>query len=126
MVLKAVSGRFRRISAYGAGTGGRSGKVPESSGVKWYRFRRQVPGRFRCMLASVPEVVGSGRFRKVGSGRSWKVPEGSESSGTCWYGFRRQVRTFRRVAKSSARVAVGSGGRVLVRRVPVWFVALQP
>ena len=83
-------------------------KVPESSGVKWCRFRKQVPGRFpedfggfRCMLASVPEV-GSGRFRKVGSGRS-KFRRVPESSGACWCRFQRQG-------------GVGSGGRV--QKVP--------
>ena len=37
----------------GVGSGGRFRKVPESSGVCWCRFRRQVPegsGEFRCVL----------------------------------------------------------------------------
>ena len=59
-----------------------------------------------------PEVVGSGKFRKVGSGRSWRLPE---SSGTCWCRLWRQGSEgsggFRRVP---ARVGVGSGGRVQV------------
>ena len=47
------SGRFRRVRACaGVGSGGRFQKVPEGSGVKWCRFRRQVP-------------EGSGRFRRV-------------------------------------------------------------
>ena len=53
-----------------AGSGGRFRKVPESSGVGWCRFRRQVPegsGEFRCVLV---------------------VPE---SSGVCWCRFRRRV-----------------------------------
>ena len=56
------SGRFRKVpegfrrvpACAGAGSGGKFRKVPESSGVKWCRFRRQVPedfGGFRCMLA---------------------------------------------------------------------------
>ena len=54
--------------------------------------------------------MSSGSFRKVGSGRFWKVPE---SSGACWCRFQRQGSEgsggFRRVP---ARVGVGSGGRV--------------
>ena len=79
---------------------GSGGKFPEGS------------GRFRRVLVYAPEVVGSGKFRKVGPGRSWRVPE---SSGTCWCRFRRQGSEgyggFRRVP---ARVGVGSGGRVQV------------
>ena len=79
---------------------GSGGKFPEGS------------GRFRRVPVYAPEVVGSGKFRKVGSGRSWRVPE---SSGTCWCRFRRQGSEgsggFRRVP---ARVGVGSGGRVQV------------
>ena len=76
------------------------------------------------MLAEVPEVVGSRRFRKVGSGRSWKrVPE---SSGPCWCRFRRQGSErsggFRRVP---ARVGVRSGGKVQVPESSGVFVALQ-
>ena len=91
------------------GSGGRFRKVPESSGVKWCRFRRQGPegsGEFRCKMVYVPEAS-SGRFRRVpvyagvGSGGGFrKVPKGwfrkvSEGSG----GFRRVP----------ARVGVGSG-----------------
>ena len=65
---------------------GSGGKFPEGS------------GRFRRVPVYAPEVVGSGKFRKVGSGRSWRVPE---SSGTCWCRFRRQG-------------SEGSGGRVQV------------
>ena len=56
------------------GSAGRFRKVPESSGVCWCRFRRQVPER----------EASSGRFRKVPA----KVPE---SLGVCWCRFRRQV-----------------------------------
>ena len=61
------SGRFRRIPACaGVGSGGRLWQVPESSAVKWCRFRRQVPkgsGRFRRV--PVYAGVGSGgRFRR--------------------------------------------------------------
>ena len=46
------SGRFRRLPACaGAGSGGGFRKVPESSGVCWCRFRRQV-------------AEGSGEFRR--------------------------------------------------------------
>ena len=37
----------------GSGEGCRFRKVPKSSGVCWFRFRRQVPegsGQFRCVL----------------------------------------------------------------------------
>ena len=54
----------------GVGSGGRFRKVPESSGVCWCRFRRQVPegsGEFRCVLVVL------------------------ESSGVCWCRFRRQI-----------------------------------
>ena len=64
------SGRFRRVPD-GVGSGGGFRKVPESSGVKWCRFRRQVPegsGRFR----RVPEYAGIGS-----GGRVRKVPESS-------------------------------------------------
>ena len=55
----------------GAGSGGRFWKVPESSGVCWCSFRRQVPeagsGEFRCVLSAVqvPEEgsEGYGEFR---------------------------------------------------------------
>ena len=66
----------------GVGSGGRFQKVPESSGVCWCRFRRQVPessGEFRRVPVSAG--VGSG-------GRFQKVPE---SSGVCWCRFWRQV-----------------------------------
>ena len=60
----------------GVGSGGRFRKVPESSGVCWCRFRRQVP-------------EGSAEFRRVAGvgsgGRFRKVPE---SSGVCWCRFR--------------------------------------
>ena len=75
------SGGFRRMLVYVPEAGsGRFRKVPESSAVKWSRFRRQVPegsedfGGFWCMLR---------RFQK-GVGRFRQVPE---SSGVC----RRQV-----------------------------------
>ena len=96
------SGRFRRVPAYaGVGSGGRFGKVPESSGVKWCRFRKQVPGRFRKISEGSGDAgVGSGGgFRKVPKGWFRKVLEGSG-------GFRRVL----------ARVGVGSGGRV--QKVP--------
>ena len=35
------------VRVAGAGSGGRFRRVPESSGVCWCRFRRQVPVRFR-------------------------------------------------------------------------------
>ena len=51
-VPEAGSGRFRMVAAYaGVGSGGRLRKVPESSAVKWCRFGKQVPGRFRRFLA---------------------------------------------------------------------------
>ena len=85
------------VPAYaGVGSGGRLRKVPESSGVKWCRFGKQVPGRFRRVpvyagvgsgggFRKVPKLEGSGGLRRflarvgVGSrGRVRKVPEGSE------------------------------------------------
>ena len=66
----------------GSVEGCRFRKVPESSGVCWCRFRRQVAegsGQFR----TVPMCAG------VGSGSKFrKVPE---SSGVCWCRFRRQL-----------------------------------
>ena len=48
------SGRFRRVpECAGVGSGGGFRKVLESSFVKWYKFRRQVPegsGEFRCKM----------------------------------------------------------------------------
>ena len=88
-VAGAGSGEFRCVA--GAGSGGRFRKVPESSGVCWCKFRRQVPEgcRFRnvpessgVLLAQVPET-GSGRFRKVpvcagvGSGGKFRKVAGS-------------------------------------------------
>ena len=62
-VPEAGSGRFRMVPAYvGVGSGGRLRKVPESSAVKWCRFRKQFPGRFQ---------------------KIWK------GSGVCWRRFRR-------------------------------------
>ena len=57
--------RFRKVPAYaGVGSGGSSeGSGEASSG----RFRKISEGSGVCWR----------RFRKVGSGRSWKVPEGS-------------------------------------------------
>ena len=60
-------------------SGGKFRKVPESSGVCYCRFRRQVPEGFR----RVPVCAGvgsAGKFRKV-----------PESSGVCYCRFRRQV-----------------------------------
>ena len=61
------------VRVAGAGSGQRFRKVPESSGVCWCRFRKQVP-------------EGPGTFRR--------------DSGVCWCGFRRQdsegSREFRR------------------------------
>ena len=78
------------LRIWGAGSGGRFQKVPESSGVCWCRFRRQVPEGsegFWCVLVRVPEAT-SGSFWRVpvcagvGSGDNfWKVPEGSEGFG---------------------------------------------
>ena len=41
------------MCAGGVGSGGRFRTVPEGSGVRWCRFRRQVPdgsGKFRCVV----------------------------------------------------------------------------
>ena len=108
-VAEEGSGRFRRVPACaGVGSGGRLRKVPESSGVKWCRFRKQIPGRFRKIS------VGSERLIPEGLGKFRRVPE---SSGACWCRFQRQGSDgsggFRRVP---ARVGVGSGGRV--QKVP--------
>ena len=128
----AGSGEFRCVA--GVGSGGRFRKVPESSGVCWCKFRRQVPEGCRFRRVPVCAGVGSGgRFRKVpeaGSGRFRGVPAcagvGSggrfrkvpESSGVCWCRFRRQVPEgcrFRKVPESSGvcwyrrQVPEGSG-----------------
>ena len=58
------------------GTGGRARKVPESSGVCWCRFRRQVP---EAGSLPVCAIVGSGgRFRKVreSCGVNWCIGTG--------------------------------------------------
>ena len=114
------------------GSEGRFQKVPESSGVCWCRFQRQVPegsGGFRCVLAE----ASSRRFRRVpvcaGIGSGGKFPKFPEGSGVCWCGvgsggkLRRQVPeassggNFRNVPESSGACwCIGSGGRV--RKVP--------
>ena len=95
----------------GAGSGGGFRKVPESSGVCWCRFRRQVPegsgefhagvgsgGRFSKVQSSGVcflqiREAGSGRFRTVpmcaGVGSGGKFRKVPESSGVCWCRFGR-------------------------------------
>ena len=96
MCAGAGSGKFRCVLV-----------VPESSGMCWCRFRKQVPegsGEFRCVAG-----VGSHRFRKV--------PEGSEEFRCVLVHVPWKVAGSGRFRRVLVCAGVGSGGRF--RKVPV-------